>query len=118
MATYDVTTDEGKVRLLISDTGGQDGRTFLFADEEIAAFLGMRGSVRSAAALACRAIAGNEALIAKRIQFLDLTTDGPAVARAMLELADRFDRETDDDAEIEIATMDVDAFTHRQLRGL
>lgn len=118
MPTYDVSTDEGKVRLLISDVGGSDGRSFLFQDNEISAFLALRTTVKSAAALALRSIAGNEAQVAKRIVLLDLETDGPSVANALMRLADSFDRTDDDDADIDFATMNVNQYTDRELRGL
>lgn len=118
MATYDLSTDVGKVRLLISDVGGSDRNSFLFQDNEIEAFLALRSTVRGAAALALRTIGGNEAQVAKRIVLLDLQTDGPAVAKSLMDLADRFDRTDDDDADIDFATMNVNQFTDSELRGL
>lgn len=119
---YDITTDVGKVRLLISDVGGRDGNSFLYADNEIEVFLELKGSVRGAAAQALRALAGNEAQVSKRIQFLDLTTDGPAVARSLMELATRYEEEQviaeEEEGDIDIATMGVDLFSQRELRGL
>jgi hypothetical protein len=117
MAThnYDLETDVGKVRLLTSDIGGGDGKQFLFSNEEIEVFLSMRDSVSLAAALALRTIAGNEAQVSKRITFLELQTDGPAVSRALREQATELEKMTDDDAEIEIASMNVDIFSRRDL---
>jgi hypothetical protein len=78
--TYDLTTAAGQVRLLATDTN--EDRP-IFEDEEIAGFLAIEGSVKSAAALALECIAVNEALVQKRIKILDLQTDGPAVAAAL-----------------------------------
>lgn len=43
-SNYDINTDEGKVRLLISDVGGSTGSDFIFDDDEISAFLAMGGA--------------------------------------------------------------------------
>lgn len=82
----DLTTDVGKVRLLISDV---DEDTPTFSDNEINAFLGMEGSsVRLAAALALETLASNEALLYKKIKALRvLEVDGPAVAEALMARA-------------------------------
>lgn len=48
-ATYDLTTDIGKVRLLINDTDVSNAH---FTDEEITAFLDINSSINIAAALA------------------------------------------------------------------
>jgi hypothetical protein len=82
--TYDTTTDRGKVRLLATDT---DVTRAIFDDAEIDAFLAIEESVFPAAALALETIAVNEALVQKRIKILDLQTDGPAVAVALLKRA-------------------------------
>ena len=78
------TTDIGLVRLLITDVGPV---TFLFADDEITAFLTLEGGTKRAAALALETIAVSEALVGKRIRTLDLQTDGPAVAKELRERA-------------------------------
>jgi hypothetical protein len=112
-----ISTDKDRVRLLISDVGGSDGSSFLFSDEEVETFLDIAPSVRMASALALRTIAGNEAQVSKRIKFLDLSTDGPAVAKSLMDLADRLEVLEDDDVEFEIAAMGVDHFSIRELRG-
>lgn len=66
MATYDVTTDAGKVRLLAADTNVADA---VWDDDEISAFLTLaNGSVYGAAALAIRSLAADRAKLAKRIE--------------------------------------------------
>jgi hypothetical protein len=103
--------DKDRVRLLISDVGGGDGESFLFLNEEILTFLEMNeGNVRLAAAEALRSIAGNEAQVSKRIKFLELSTDGPSVAKELRALADKFEEAADDEGDIEIASMSPDPF--------
>lgn len=114
-ATYSVATDPGKVRLLISDIGGSDGSSFIFEDDEIAAFLAMRGgNIRLGAATALKAIAANEAQVSKRIKFLELSTDGPAVAKELLSTAEKLEEESDSDIDEEggfdVAAMSNDPF--------
>lgn len=112
----DLTTDRGKVRLLISDVMEVD---FLFTDEEIDAFLSMEGAVLLAAARALEVIASNENQVQKRITILDLKTDGPAVSKELRELAASWREqweatdEDDDYVGFEIAEQVVDTFTHR-----
>lgn len=118
-----VSTDKDRVRLLISDVGGTSGDDFIFSDDEIDAFLEMRTSVFGAAATALRTIAANEAMVSKRITFLELATDGPAVAKALREAAADLDAQADsdesDDAVFEIVQMgSVDSFGRRELRGI
>lgn len=82
--TYDLTTDLGKVRLLIPDrvTPGH-----VFEDNELSAFLAIEGSVKGAAALALETIASDQALVLKVMRLLDLQTDGARVAEALLKRA-------------------------------
>ncbi len=116
-ATYTPATDAGRVRLLISDTGGAG--EFLFQDEEINEFLGMNGgTVLLAAAQALRTIAGNEVQTSKVIQFLDLKTDGAKVAAALLAQADKLEAQADDDADFEIAELGVTQFQRHEMRDL
>ena len=82
--TYDVSTNAGKVRLMIADTVEAYQQ---FSDDEIAAFLSMESRPRRAAAMALEAIAVNEALIQKRIVALHLETDGPALAAELRNMA-------------------------------
>ena len=83
--TYDLSTEAGKVRLLITDT---DHDNEIFADNEIATFLSLTAvdgsnDINLAAAMALETIAASEALVQKKIKLLDLTTDGPAVATSL-----------------------------------
>lgn len=93
--TYDPTTDRGRVRLLITDT---DAANAIFTDAEIDAFLSIEGdAVKRAAAAALDQTASSEALIQKRIRLLDLTTDGPAVAKALRDHAQRLREQAEDE---------------------
>lgn len=114
-ATYDVTTDAGKVRLLITDT---DINNAIFSDDEIAAFLGMfDSSVNRAAAMALETIATSQALTLKVIKLLDLQTNGDllsaelrARAAALREIANTYD----DGAAFDWAEMIPNQFAWRE----
>ena len=96
--TIDLTTDVGKVRLLIPDRVETD---FIYSDEELEAFLGLEGSsVKRAAALALETIASDQAYTLKAIKLLQLTTDGPKVATALMQRATKLREQ----AEVDEAT--------------
>lgn len=82
--TYDLSTDAGKVRLLISDTNQGNP---VFQDDEINAFLALNDGVKRSAAAALDVIASNEAMVLKVISILGLTTNGAAVATALRDHA-------------------------------
>lgn len=93
--TYDLTTDTGKVRLLIPDSRSTD---YMFEDAEIDAFLTMESGILRAAAAALEVIASDNVMTLKVIRILDLQTDGAKVsaelrarARALREQADAAD---------------------------
>jgi len=116
--TYDLSTDGGKIRLLIPDT---DWENAVFSDEELAAFLSLESSsVRRAAALALETIAANETLTLKVIKLLDVQTDGPKVLDALLKRASLLRQQAAaDDADagyagFEIAEVIVDDFAWRE----
>ena len=119
--SYDITGDAGKVRLLAND---QEATNYLFEDDEIEAFLALEASnVLLAAALALDTIAGNEALIQKKLTTLagaGIQTDGPAVAKALREgaanLRARAEEEVgeDPDGMIDIAEIALSPFGTRE----
>lgn len=109
--TYDVSTDRGKVRLLITDV--QEANP-LFQDAEIDAFLALNTSVRLAAAAALEVIAASEVLVLKKIVNLDLETDGPAVARELRELAKQLRAQDASIGAFDIAEQIHDDFTLRE----
>lgn len=115
--TYDVTTDRGKVRLVITDT---DEDNAIFQDAEIDAFLTItkvndENDLRLAAAMALDTMASSEAIIQKRIELLDLKTDGPAVAKSLREHAKELRRQVDEEFDFDWAEMNVDTFSQREI---
>lgn len=116
--TFDLTTEAGKTRLLIPD---KVDNGHLFEDDEIEAFLDMEGDNRKrAAALALETAASDHALVLKVIRLLDLSTDGPAVARSLLERAIRLreqadnDEAAEEDGAFDIAEMVPTDFAYRE----
>lgn len=83
----DYTLPLGKVRLLITDIDA-DPANWLFTDDQLDAFLEMRGgNVYRTAAQALLVMAASETLISKKIRTQDLSTDGPAVSAELRALA-------------------------------
>jgi hypothetical protein len=120
-ATYDPATTAGQVRLLIADTD-VDGAVVYFQDDEIAAFLALAqgSSVLLAAAHALEVLAGNEALVSKKVRTRDgQQTDGPAVAKELREQAKALRAEwarlddLNDDEDWAVAELVVDDFSLR-----
>lgn len=117
--TYDVTTNVGLVRLLISDT---DVNNLIFQDEEISAFLALPNNTDDplrAAAQALDSIATNEAMVMKMIHLLDLHTNGPAVSAELRNHAaqlrqDALDGEAAEGGLFDYAEMPVNMFTMRE----
>lgn len=96
-------------------------RHTLLSDASLTDLLALEGgNVKLAAAAALDIIASSEALISKKIELLDLKTDGPAVARALREHAQRLrdqvaDGVGDDPAALfDWAEMAVDGFAARE----
>jgi hypothetical protein len=74
----DVTTDTGKVRVLIAD---MDEGAPILTDADVNAFLAIEGNnIKLAAATALDAIASSESLLSKALKTVTTTTNGPAVA--------------------------------------
>lgn len=125
--SYDLTTDAGKVRLLIPDTSAS---AYVFNDDEIDAFLSLEDGVRRAAALALETIASSQALTLKVIKILDLQTDGAKTAEALMKRASELRAQAleadaeEEDGGFEVIEMVPNTFAHREyirnemLRGL
>lgn len=79
-------TDVDTVRLLIADTTPHNE---LLKDDQLQQLLDLEGNVKAAAAQALDIIASSEALVSKVIKTQDLSTDGPATAKALREHANR-----------------------------
>jgi hypothetical protein len=95
----DVSTNRGKVRLLIGDTGG-----IIFSDDYIDSFLEQRNDdVYLASALALRSIAASAALVAKLERSLNITIDRKSVPLRLLEVAAQYETMTEDAPAIGIA---------------
>lgn len=115
-----LSTDAEKLRLLISDVGGDSGTDKIFTDDEIDTFLDLESNLYRAAGVALRTLAANEALVQKRIRFLELSTDGPSVAKELRATADSFDeraeRSEDDEVIPTWANFGDSPSTRRNLR--
>lgn len=116
--TYDLSTDVGKVRLLIMDN---QSTGYLFEDAELSAFLTFESSnVKRGAALALETMASNDAYVLKMITLLDLTTNGPAVSRELraraadLRSQALFDESRDNGGAFDIAEMPDTSFQIRE----
>jgi hypothetical protein len=119
--TYNLSTDAGKVRLIIPDN---NSNSYVFEDAEIDAFLALEYSnVRRGAALALETIASNEAYVLKVIELLDLKTDGAKTSDALLKraklLRDQADRQdaAEEGGAWDIAEWVVDDFSARERVG-
>ncbi len=112
--SYDLATTVGKIRLLIFD---KDETDYIFTDAELTQFYSLEeDSIFCAAALALEGIASNEAYVQKRIKILDITTDGPAVAKALLERAKVLrNKAAEADWDIDWAEMAVSDFAYREM---
>ena len=82
--SYDLTTQIGQVRLLISDNDETDE---IFKDDELQAFLDMEGSDKLAAAQALDTIADNKALASKVLTSSDVAVDGAKLADSLRKRA-------------------------------
>ena len=114
--SMDLTTDLGKVRLLIPD---RDNEEPVFDDNEILAFIEIETGIKRAAALALETIASDQAMTLKVIRLLDLSTDGAKTSDALLKRAERLRAQAEDDefAEdggFEIAELVYDDFSYRE----
>ena len=94
-------------------------RHTLLSDADLATLLTLEANDdRLAAAQALDIIASSEALVAKKIKLLDLETDGPAVAKALREHAQRLRDQAaaavGEVAAIDWAEMVVDDFSARE----
>lgn len=113
--TYDPSTPAGKVRMLARDTVEAAA---LFTDDEITAFLDLQNQdVKLAAADALDAVADNQVLLLKKVKLGDIGTDGPAVAEALRDSANRLRKQVygEDDAGFEIAELNTGFESQRQI---
>jgi hypothetical protein len=117
--TYDLSTNAGKVRLLIQDNVAAYP---FFTDAEIDAFLTMAADldgdvVRNASASALESWSSNQVLILKVVTLLDVEVDGAKVAAEMRARAAQLRDEAtsaSDYAGFEIAEMALGPFSWRE----
>lgn len=103
MFTYDLTTDIGKLRMLLRDTEDADA---VFTDEELSTFLELESNLFHAAALALETSAADTVRTLQVGKLMDIQVDGAKMAEALLSIASRFRRraeETEDWPGFEIA---------------
>lgn len=81
--TYDLTTDRGKVRLLLSDT---DSSAYVFEDDEIDYFLTLGTTVKGAAVEGARVLLADKARRMKRFTLHGMTYDDTAAVAALQAL--------------------------------
>jgi len=94
-ATYDLSTDIGKLRLEIGDTDVTPSTDAIFLDAELQVFLNRVNSSAvdtgmesvAAAGYALMAIAANQARLGKMVRTLNFTKDTRTVARELVEQA-------------------------------
>jgi len=91
--TYDLATDIGKVRLLISDTDIVPVTDAHFSDEEIQVFLTIEGSVNLAAALALESWASTYSATTNSEHIGDYSYT-QSITDNMLKLAERLRKTT------------------------
>jgi len=92
-ALIDFASPANQVRLLIADI---DTTSPIFNDEAIAAFLELEGGhVKRAAAQALMVMATNYVEVRGQIRLLDVSTNGPADADALMRIAAGLRREDD-----------------------
>ncbi|KAA3644554.1 MAG: hypothetical protein DWQ07_14135 [Chloroflexi bacterium] len=96
--TYDVTTDAGKVRMLVGDKDTDTAENQIFTDAEIDAFLAMEeNSIKRAAASALLAIANNQVYVLKVMKTLDMMTDGAKMADSLRAMAEQLRKEASEE---------------------
>ena len=84
-------SDIAEIRLNVGDRPATESDR-LFSDADLAVFLDREEcDVNRATARTLRVIAGNYAMVLKKIDRDGLKTDGPAVAAELRQLADEFD---------------------------
>ena len=87
-ASYNVSSNEGKVRLIIADTQSP----FTFDDVEITAFLSLWSSdIQLAAAQALRTVATSKAKMAIYYSVNGFSMDRRSVAKTLLDIADKLE---------------------------
>jgi len=117
--TYNLSTDIGKMRLLIPD---RSASAYFFEDAELTAMLSAEGdNVKRGTALALETMASNEAYVQKVIRLLDLSTNGPAVAASLMARAAQLREQADTEegaagGDFDWAEQTLTSFAERDIR--
>ncbi len=110
--TFDPTNAIGLIRTI---SGDKYEAAAFHSDEEIEAFLSLEdGDLKLASAQVLDSMASNEAVIQKQIKLLDLTTNGPAVAKALRDHATELRRQVDEEPAFDFAEQVNDSFSYRE----
>ena len=110
--TYVLSTDIGKIRLMIPDRVTAEA---IFTDEELQAFYDLEGDVRSAAAMALETIASDQVLVLKVMTLLDVSTSGDRVSAELLKRAAILRAQADGESSgFDLAEMVVNDFAARE----
>ena len=112
VATYDLDTEIGKMRLMITDT---DIDNPMFQDEEIQQFLSMTNNLYEAASLGWGNIAGSKSLLAKKKTTSKYSHDLTLLAKACREQSDYFKKLDEDAPAFGYAEMNVTDFAERDI---
>lgn len=112
----DFTSPLGQVRLLSTDIDEQNP---VLEDDALLGLLALeQDNVRLAAAQALDIVASSETLVLKKLQTLDVTTDGPAVAVSLRNHAATLRKQVSDGfdggGDFDVADMVVDVHTLRE----
>lgn len=102
--TYDVSTDRGKVRLLLADTDSND---YIWEDAEIDAFLNLASdSVYGAAALALRSLAADKGKHPGLVRlFREADIDMREAITRCLQLAESYEEKARASAEAQVTQL-------------
>ena len=85
-----------------------------FSDSDLQSFINSEGDDYMAAAQALDTMASNMVLVMRKIKDLDIDTDGPAVAKALHDHADKLRKQAANNAGVDWAEMVVDNFNWQE----
>lgn len=93
---HDPTTPVGVVRLLLGDTDPKQieggGEYAWYSDAELGALIGIYGSPKATAVATLRMIAVSQAMLLRKWSSSQLSVDGTAIAKTLLDAADALEK--------------------------
>lgn len=95
---YSPSTPVGLVRLLLGDTDpkqveqGATGEYVWYSDAELEALVGIYGTPKATAIATLRMIAVSQAMLLRKWSSSQLSVDGPALAKTLLDAADALEK--------------------------